>query len=337
MLTPNEHPMRPLRERLRTSPSAPILIGVAGDSGSGKTTFSNGIRRLIGNDMIATLCTDGYHKEDREQRRHSGRLPLDPDANHLDRLADDLRRLKRGQPIELPIYDHGTGRFAAPVVLTPSPIVVIEGLHALYPELSALLDFRIFVDPDHDVKWAWKWERDVKRRGHKAEALEAEMVARMAAYKRWIDFQKIYANFVIKIFRSNIQTTARHRFRGSLPENAYRIELIIEPAAFPLRALPLPFDLAAMSCAQQSAFLLAAVPSHYWGRPAITIHLDGVMSAQTVAGLEQQILDFTGIPVDEAIPKEEFELSSATRFSQLLLAWRFLETVHHRLNEASKA
>lgn len=58
---------------------------------------------------------------------------------------------------------------------------------------------------------------------------------------------------------------------------------------------------------------------------AIAIHLDGVMSSQTVAILEKHIVDFTGIPVDTAIPNEEHELVSATRFTQLLIAWRFLE------------
>jgi len=322
---------KPLREQLKSGQAPPILIGVAGDSGSGKTTFSNGIRQLLGSDLVETLCTDGYHKEDRAQRQLSGRLPLDPQANHLDQLAMHLQMLKAGQAIDLPIYDHGSGSFATPIEFSPTPIVIVEGLHVLYPEVSSLLDFRIFVDPDHDVKWAWKWERDVKRRGHKAEVLEEEMVQRMAAYKRWIDFQKINANLIIKIYASQIQASARHRFRGSLPENCYRLELVTEPAVIPLPFMPLPFDLAAMSSADQAPFLLSAVPSYYWGRQAITIHLDGVMASQTVASLEQQIMDYTGIPAGEAIPREEFELSSATRFSQLLLTWRFLEAVNHHL------
>lgn len=74
-----------LRDRLNQL-QAPIIVGVSGDSGSGKTTFSNEISRLLGSDIVSTICMDGYHKEDREQRQKSGRLPLDPDANHLDLL-----------------------------------------------------------------------------------------------------------------------------------------------------------------------------------------------------------------------------------------------------------
>ncbi|MGK7871863.1 MAG: phosphoribulokinase [Xenococcaceae cyanobacterium] len=314
----------------------PIIISVAGDSGSGKTTYSNGIRRLLGSDLVETICTDGYHKEDREQRQKSGRLPLDPEANHLDLLAQHLEALKQGKSVDIPIYNHATGKFDRPEPFSFKPIVVVEGLHTLYPELLPWIDFKIYVDPDHAVKWEWKWERDMKLRGHKAEALEEEMLQRSAAYKRWIDFQKISANVVIKIFPSQIQQWARHKFTGALPKNYYRVELIIEPALIPLPTLPLPFDLAAMLEADQAPFLLAAIPSRYWGRRAIAIHLDGVMSPQTVVELEKHIVNFTGIPVDEAIPKEEYELVSATRFTQLLIAWRFLEEVNHLLQQPSE-
>ena len=75
----------------------PILLGVAGDSGSGKTTYSNGIRRLLGNDIVTSISLDGYHKEDRAQRRRSGRLPLDPAANHLELIRSHLAGLRTGK------------------------------------------------------------------------------------------------------------------------------------------------------------------------------------------------------------------------------------------------
>lgn len=306
----------------------PIIIGVAGDSGSGKTTYSNGIRRLLGSDLVETICTDGYHKEDREQRLKSGRLPLDPDANNLDLLAEHLQALKQGESVKIPIYNHATGKIDPPVPLPPKPIIVVEGLHVLYPQFIPWLDFSIYVDPDHAVKWAWKWERDVKRRGHKAEALEAEMLQRSAAYKRWIDFQKTNANVVIKIFETEIETWARNQFLGKIPDNSYRVELIMQPASVPLQTLPLHFNLGSILDIAQAPFLFAAVPSRYWGRSAITIHLDGLLSSETVVELEDYIANFTGIPVNEAIPQEDYELVSATRFTQLLITWRFLEQVN---------
>lgn len=322
----NAQPLN-LRKQLEQL-SSPIIIGVAGDSGSGKTTYSNGIRRLLGTDLVETICTDGYHKEDREQRKKSGRLPLDPAANHLDLLADHLRSIKQNKAIGVPIYNHETGKLDPPVSFSPSPIVVVEGLHALYPEFLEWLDFTIYVDPNHDVKWEWKWERDIKRRGHKAEALEEEMIRREAAYKRWIDFQKTGATVTIKIFPSQIEQMARQRLKGKLSENSYKVELIIQHSETHLPTLDMPLDLATMLDIDQAPLLIATVPSRYWGRDAIAIHIDGEITQRTVSELEGYITGFTGISINEALPSEAFEKVSATRFTQLLIAWRFLEQVN---------
>lgn len=327
-----------LRSQLQNWHS-PIMIGVAGDSGSGKTTYSNGIRRLIGIDLVSTIAMDGYHKEDRDQRRLSGRLPLDPDANHLDLLRQHLQALKRGESVEIPIYNHATGKFDPPVPLSPAPIIIVEGLHALYPELLDELDFKIYVDPDHDVKWQWKFERDVKKRGHRAENLTEEMLQREAAYKRWLDFQKTNATIVIKIGTSRLQDFARHQFTGNLPQNCYKVELIVEPAPDPLPSVPLPFDLATMLAANQPPFLVAAVPCIYWGRPSTIVHIDGVLPQAAILELKNQIVDYTGIPLHEALEGDpyaipEHEAVSATQFTQLLVTWRFLELVNARITVA---
>lgn len=317
----------PLRSRLSRL-KQPMLIGVSGDSGSGKTTYSNGIRSLIGADIVSTIEMDGYHREDREQRKISGRLPLDPDANHLDLLREHLVSLKAGKTVDIPIYNHGTGKFDPPRPLTPTPIIIIEGLHALYPEILPELDFSIFVDPDHDVKWQWKYERDVKKRGHRAESLLEEMLQREAAYKRWLDFQKTGANVVIKIFNSRLRDFSRHQFKQDESQSIYKVELIVQPSPIPLPTLPLPLDLGGMLSSHHSSFMLAVVPCVYWGRDVNIIHIDGELSPQTITELERHIVEFTGIPIQQALPQEEYEKVSATRFAQLLVAWRFLEQVN---------
>ena len=83
------------RQRLLNQ-KTPIIIGIAGDSGSGKTTYSNGIRRMLGTDLVKTITMDGYHKENRQRRLISGKLPLDPQANRLDLFKQHLKLLKRG-------------------------------------------------------------------------------------------------------------------------------------------------------------------------------------------------------------------------------------------------
>jgi len=319
----------------------PIIIGISGDSGSGKTIFSDGIRRLLGKNLVKTIQMDGYHKQNRAQRKISGHLPLDPDANHLDNLQEHLQLLKQGKHVSIPIYNHTTGDFDPPQDFAPSPIIIVEGLHALYPQFLPYLDFTIFVDPSREVKWQWKFERDVKKRGHRAEILEEEMLMREAAYKRWIDFQKTGASVVIKIFNSRMKDFARYEFIHKLPEKFYKVELIMTPSQAPLPTLPLPFDLASIMDVKESPFLLAAVPCKYWGRTIINVHIDGAISENTIATLEQHIVGCTGIPVNyEAEESDTRALSkvqeiSATQFTQLIIAWRFLEEVNFKLRARS--
>lgn len=319
--------------------ASPIILGIAGDSGSGKTTYGNGIRRLLGTDLVKTITMDGYHKENREKRVRSGRLPLDPDANRLDLLRDHLAQLKQGRSVEIPTYNHNTGDFDKPVSFSPAPIIIVEGLHALYPEFISLLDFSIYVDPSREVKWQWKYKRDTKKRGHDTVELTKEMLMREAAYKRWIDFQKTSANIVIKIYQSKIKEFAKYELVGHLPTNCYKVELIVEPAKVKLSTLALPFDLASILNPDKPPFLFAAVPSLYWGKKVMVIHTDGILSHETVRALENHIASLTGIPIDQALQikfapsAKDHEQLSAVQFTQLLIVWRFLELIYCKLSK----
>ena len=133
-------PRRDLRTLLRRA-DRPILMAVAGDSGSGKTTYTHGIRRLLGADMVSYISLDGYHKEDRATRRKTGRLPLDPRANDLKLFKTHLQALRAGAAVEVPIYNHATGCFDEPRIIEPRPVIIIEGLHALYPNFLPYYDF----------------------------------------------------------------------------------------------------------------------------------------------------------------------------------------------------
>ncbi len=326
-----------LREILKKI-KVPFIIGITGDSGSGKTTYSNGIRRLLGTDIVTTIDMDGYHKENREQRRVSGRLPLDPALNNLDLLKEHLSELKQGKTVKIPLYNHERGDFDPPIPFSPSPIIILEGLHALYPEFLPFIDFSIYVDPARSVKWEWKYKRDVEKRHHIPENLIKEMLRREAAYKRWIDFQKTNANIVIKISPSLIKNYARYELSCEMPKGCYKVELIIETTPVPLPTLRLTFDLAAiLDPNDKSPFILASIPSVYWGRKTILVLIDGVLSEQTVESLKSNIIKFTGIPLDEVLKSEgdpvlqEHEHVTATQFAQLVIAWRFLEQVNHQL------
>lgn len=315
-----------LRELLQR-PGPPILIGVAGDSGSGKTTYTNGLRRMLGRDIVGTIAMDGYHKEDRARRRLSGRLPLDPEANHLSVLRSHLEALRRGETVAIPIYNHGSGDFDPPRLMRAPPILVVEGLHALYSDFLPLLDFTVYVDPDRAIKWDWKVARDTQYRGHVVEYLNEEMLARESAYKRWIEFQKTDARVVIKIHRSRLGELAQNEYLGEPPENCFHMELIFQPVHADLPPLRLPFNLARALGPEPNPFMFAVVPRTYWGRRTTAIHIDGVMTRRTVSVLEKQIVQFTGIPLSTDESRMKHERMSAIQFTQLVVTWPILEHI----------
>ena len=315
----------------------PIIIGIAGDSGSGKTTYSNGIRRLLGIDMVQTITMDGYHTENRQQRKMSGRLPLDPSINNLELFLTHLKALREGLTVELPIYNHESGEFDKPVEFTPGPIVIIEGLHALYPDFIKHYDFMIYVDPSREIKWDWKYKRDIEIRHHNSEQLKLEMLRRETAYKRFIDFQKTNASAVVKIKPSAIGELARYDLINKIRENCYKVELIMEAANSDLSGEMMHFDMPSLFNTDEEPFLLAAVPSLYWGRKMSVVHIDGTMSEKTISEFEKHIYAMTGIPVEfmlKNLPKAlEHETLTGVQFAQLLIGWRFLELIKTKISK----
>jgi phosphoribulokinase len=101
------------RRRVRgvNAGSFPLLVAVAGDSASGKTAFARGLEGRLGGRRVTHMRGDDYHRYDRRTRESLGLTPLHPDANDLDRMAEDLDRLSRGRAIHVPVYDHATGSF----------------------------------------------------------------------------------------------------------------------------------------------------------------------------------------------------------------------------------
>src|SRR5580765_7241700 len=94
-------PALPGRLGVRFPPTMtrPIMLGIVGDSASGKTTLSKGLVQLLGEDSVTAICTDDYHKYDRRQRAERAITPLDPDCNYLDIMAAHLNDLHDGAPI----------------------------------------------------------------------------------------------------------------------------------------------------------------------------------------------------------------------------------------------
>ncbi|MEW6496856.1 MAG: phosphoribulokinase [Cyanobacteriota bacterium] len=182
-----------------------VLIGVAGDSGCGKSTFLRRLIDLFGEEFMTVICLDDYHSLDRKQRKEQGVTALNPKANNFDLMYEQIKALKNGQAIEKPIYNHETGAIDPPERIEPNKIVVIEGLHPLYDErVRSLIDFSVYLDISDEVKINWKIQRDMAERGHRYEDVIAAINARRPDFTAYIEPQKEFADVVIQILPTQL-------------------------------------------------------------------------------------------------------------------------------------
>jgi len=208
----------------------PVIIGLAADSGCGKSTFMRRVTACFGgevklnpigretntliSDMTTVICLDDYHLNDRAGRKVTGRTPLVPEENNFDLMYEHVKAIKEGKTISKPIYNHVNGTLDAPETITPTPIVIFEGLHPFHdPRVDALMDFRIYVDITPEVKFNWKVQRDHEERGHSIESIVASIQARKPDFDAYIDPQKNKADCVIQVLPTELAANDKKTLR----------------------------------------------------------------------------------------------------------------------------
>jgi phosphoribulokinase len=199
----------------------PIVLGVVGDSGAGKTTLTRGLVRVLGDGNVAHLSADDYHRYDRHERRSLGVTPLHPDANYLDILTQHLGHLRRGQPVLKPVYDHRTGTLGRPRYLRPARYLVVEGLLSFHTEtLRTAHDVRVFLAPPEELRRAWKLKRDCTRRGYTTDQVLWELDHRERDAEAFIRPQQAHADIVVSFRQGRgdpAQLDAEVVLRDTLP------------------------------------------------------------------------------------------------------------------------
>ena len=294
-----------------------FLVGIAGDSASGKTTFARGIVRLFGEKNVLSISLDNYHKYDREQRKKLGLTPLHPKANDFERIFRDVKALKEGKKILMPIYDHSTGKFREAVEVMPRKIVIVEGLHPFYrKKIAELFDFKIFIDPEAEVRKEWKIKRDVNERGYSLEEVLREMELRKIDYRKYVEPQKRRAEVIVKIRKDK---SKREYQKGS----PYWIRILQLLTGERLSTVHFPLNLSSMVEAEAEEFYFEyrkITRGRKSRRLYSLIEFNGVIERETLSELEREISSIVG-------GKEilEGEKVNEVDVSKLIIAWRVAE------------
>jgi uridine kinase len=182
--------------------SGSVVIGVAGGSGSGKTTVVRRIVESLGSAQVTVLEHDSYYRERRDLRfEERAALNYDhPDSLETDLLVRHVQALRAGQPVEVPVYDFTRyNRTGATVTAHPRRAIIVEGI-LIYTDapLRKLLDIKVFVDADDDIRFIRRLRRDVAERGRTMESvIEQYQNTVKPMHLDFVEPSKRYADIIV--------------------------------------------------------------------------------------------------------------------------------------------
>ena len=186
-----------------TWPTAgPLIIGLAGGSGSGKTTIARSIVDAIGPADVVLIQHDAYYRDQTD-------IPLEerakanydhPDSLETPLLVEHLEELVKGKSVQRPVYDFTVhNRSDETVTVDPKPVVIVEGILVLYePDLRALMDLKVYVDTDADLRIVRRLERDIKERERDFDSVRDQYLGTVRPmHLQFVEPSKRYADIVI--------------------------------------------------------------------------------------------------------------------------------------------
>lgn len=180
--------------------TTPLIIGVAGGSGSGKTTLAKNLHLAIPDSVI--LSHDFYYKDNREiPFEERVKMNYDhPNAFDTELMIRDLKKLKAGHSIDRPEYSFITyTRLEETVRIDPAPVIIVEGLLIFdHPQLLELMDIKIFVESDDDIRFIRRLMRDVKKRGRTLDSVVEQYLSTVKPmFDQFIEPTKRHADIIV--------------------------------------------------------------------------------------------------------------------------------------------
>jgi len=185
-------------------PTKPLVFGVAGGTASGKTTVATAILDAVGASHVAYLPHDAYYRDMSPMAlEERARLNYDhPDSLESELLIKHIRKLLAKEPVEVPIYDFTNHRRTGETSLVePAPIVLIDGILIFTnTELRDLMDIKVYVDTDADVRFIRRMQRDMNDRGRSLESIVAQYLDTVRLmHLEFVEPSKRYADVIIPL------------------------------------------------------------------------------------------------------------------------------------------
>ena len=179
-----------------------IIIGIAGGTGSGKTTLTARLRDHFGEDEVSVINHDSYYKR-HDELPYEERCKLNydhPDSFDTALLVEHLQALRRCESVEVPVYNYAIhNRSDNTVTVHPAPVIIVEGILIFAsPELCELMDLKVFVDTDADVRILRRIVRDVKARGRTLDSVVTQYLTTVKPmHEQFVEPSKRKADLIV--------------------------------------------------------------------------------------------------------------------------------------------
>jgi len=263
----------------------PIMVGVVGDSAAGKTTLTRGIANIFGLDSVTTVCSDDYHRYDREERKNLAITPLNPECNYIGIMEQHLELLAAGEPILKPVYGHAHGTLDRPELVEPREIVIVEGLLGYHTKaMRDCFDVNVYLDPPEDLRRQWKIQRDTSKRNYEVDQVLKDLEKREPDSEAFIRPQREHADIVVRF----------HPPGASLDIDPTKLDvrLVLRPA------LPHPYliEIADKTRVDQYQPIRISLARDY-GKPVDVLEVEGALPPDVSSIVEKVIWE--GMQLDE--------------------------------------